>query len=184
VATHFSRLLRHAWFTVELFLLPGHNTGIHYHYRFQNSSPLVPTLSQMNPVHTFPPHFSMIRSNVTLPSTPRSSKCFSSQVFQPKFCKLFSSLPCVLLVSPIFLLCFIILIRGPFEKFVDSPYYTESELRGGEVTVSFPKYLLWQAIHFLQRSTHFSKSCCRPLINSKFLASEPPFHGMKGPEIA
>jgi hypothetical protein len=26
--------------------------------------------------------------------------------------------------------------------------------------------------HFLQRSTHFSKTCCRPLITSKFLASE------------
>jgi hypothetical protein len=28
VATHFSRLLRHAWFTVGLFLFPGHHTGI------------------------------------------------------------------------------------------------------------------------------------------------------------
>jgi hypothetical protein len=28
VATHFSRLLRHAWVTVGLFLLPGHHTGI------------------------------------------------------------------------------------------------------------------------------------------------------------
>jgi hypothetical protein len=49
-------------------------------------------------------------------------------------------------------------IRGPFEKFVDSPYYSESELCGGAVTVSFSKYLLWQAMHFLQRSTHFSKT--------------------------
>jgi hypothetical protein len=32
-------------------------------------------------------------------------------------------------------------IRGPFEKFVDSPYYSESELCGGAVTVSFSKYL-------------------------------------------
>jgi hypothetical protein len=40
------------------------------------------------------------------------------------------------------------------------------------VTVSFSKYLPWQAMHFLQRSTHFSKTCCRPLITSKFLASE------------
>jgi hypothetical protein len=53
-------------------------------------------------------------------------------------------------------------LRGPFENFVDSPYYSESELCGGAVTVSFPKYLLWQAMHFLQRSTHFSKRCCRP----------------------
>jgi hypothetical protein len=47
------------------------------------------------------------------------------------------------------------------------------------VTVSFSKYLPWQATHFLQRSTHFSKTCCRPLITSKFLASELPFHGWK-----
>jgi len=35
-------------------------------------------------------------------------------------------------------------IRGPFEKFVDLPYYSESELCGGMVTVSFSKYLPWQ----------------------------------------
>jgi hypothetical protein len=40
------------------------------------------------------------------------------------------------------------------------------------------------SMHFLQRSTHFSKMCCRPLITSKFLASELPFHGWKSPEIA
>jgi hypothetical protein len=48
-------------------------------------------------------------------------------------------------------------MRGPFAKFVDSPYYTESEHCGGAVTVSFSKYLPWQVMHFLQRSTHFSK---------------------------
>jgi hypothetical protein len=32
-------------------------------------------------------------------------------------------------------------IRGLFVKFVDSPYYSESELCGGAVTVSFSKYL-------------------------------------------
>jgi hypothetical protein len=52
------------------------------------------------------------------------------------------------------------------------------------VTVSFSKYLPWQAINFLQRSTQFSKTCCRPLISSKFLASELPFHGWKSPKIA
>jgi hypothetical protein len=76
------------------------------------------------------------------------------------------------------------IIRGSFAKFVDSFYYSESELRGGAATVSFSKYLLWQAMHFLQRSIHFSKTCCRPLITSKFLASELPFHGLKSPEIA
>jgi hypothetical protein len=29
----------------------------------------------------------------------------------------------------------------------------------GAVTVSFSKYLPWQAMHFLQRSTDFSKTC-------------------------
>jgi hypothetical protein len=48
--------------------------------------------------------------------------------------------------------------RGPFEKFVDSPYYSESKLCGGAVTVSFSKYLPWQAMRFLQRSAHFSKT--------------------------
>jgi hypothetical protein len=75
-------------------------------------------------------------------------------------------------------------IRGPFAKSGDSPYYSESELGGGAVTVSFSKYLPWKAIHFLQLSTHFSKTCCRPLINLKILASEFPFHGWKNPEIA
>jgi hypothetical protein len=66
-------------------------------------------------------------------------------------------------------------LRGPFEKFVDSPYYSESELCGGAVIVSFSKYLPWQAMHFLQRSTHLSKTCCRSLTTSKFLSSELPF---------
>jgi hypothetical protein len=30
------------------------------------------------------------------------------------------------------------------------------------VTFSFSKYLPWQVMRFLQRSTHFSKTCCRP----------------------
>jgi hypothetical protein len=67
---------------------------------------------------------------------------------------------------------------------VESPCYSESELRGGAVSDSFSKYLPWKAMHFLQRSTHFSKTCFRPLITSKFLASELPFHGWKSPEIA
>jgi hypothetical protein len=53
-------------------------------------------------------------------------------------------------------------IRGPFAKLVDSPYYSESELCGGAVTVSFSKYLRWQAMHFLQRCTRFSKSAAKP----------------------
>jgi hypothetical protein len=53
-------------------------------------------------------------------------------------------------------------VRRPPAKFGDSPHYSESELRWGAVTVSFSKYLPWQATPFLQRSTHFSKTCCRP----------------------
>jgi hypothetical protein len=49
-------------------------------------------------------------------------------------------------------------LRGPFEKFVDSPSYSELEFCGGAVTISFSKYLPRQAMHFLQRSTHFSKT--------------------------
>jgi hypothetical protein len=75
-------------------------------------------------------------------------------------------------------------IRGLFAKFVDSHYYYESELCGGAVTVSSSKYLPWQAMHFLQRFTHLSKTCCKPLITSKYLASELHFHGWKSPEIA
>jgi hypothetical protein len=74
--------------------------------------------------------------------------------------------------------------RRPFEKFVNSLHYSESELCGSAVTVSFSKHLPWQAMHVLQRSTHFSKTCCRPLITSKFLAAELPFHGWKSPKIA
>jgi hypothetical protein len=55
---------------------------------------------------------------------------------------------------------------------------------GGAVMVSFSKYLPWQVMHFLQRSAHFSKTCCRSLITSKYLALELPFYGWKSPEIA
>jgi hypothetical protein len=64
------------------------------------------------------------------------------------------------------------------------------------VTVSFSKYVLWQAKHFLQRSTHLLRTICLKLqedsgtgcfdllITSKFLATELPFDGWKSPEIA
>jgi hypothetical protein len=40
------------------------------------------------------------------------------------------------------------------------------ELCGGAVTVSFSKYLPWQAMYFFQRSTYYSKTCCRPFAAS------------------
>jgi hypothetical protein len=96
----------------------------------------------------------------------------------------FVSRPTFLLAPKIIsVFCFTVFIRVPFAKFVDSSYYSEFEVRGGAVTVSFSKYIPWQAINFLQRSIHISKTCCRPLITSKFLISELPFHGWKSPEI-
>jgi hypothetical protein len=70
------------------------------------------------------------------------------------------------------------------EKFMNLHYYSELEIYGGAVVVSFLKYLPWQAMHFLQHSTHFLKTCCRLLITSKLLVSELPFHGWRSPKIA
>jgi hypothetical protein len=71
-----------------------------------------------------------------------------------------------------------------YMRVMDPPYYSESEICGGAVTISFSTYLPWQAMHFLQLNIHFSKTCSRPLITSKFLAMVLPFHGWKSPEIA
>jgi hypothetical protein len=35
------------------------------------------------------------------------------------------------------------ILQGPFNKFVDSPYYSQTELCVGAVTASFSKYLPW-----------------------------------------
>jgi hypothetical protein len=45
-------------------------------------------------------------------------------------------------------------------------YDSELEFCGGAVTVSFSKYLPWQEMYFLQRSTHFSETCCRSFATS------------------
>jgi hypothetical protein len=87
-------------------------------------------------------------------------------------------------IAPLVILCIdtLFIYEGRLKS--SWTHYSESELYGGAVTVSFSKYLPWQVMHFLQRSTHFSKTCCRPLITSKFLASEPLFHVCKSPEIS
>jgi len=41
---------------------------------WSQSPPLVPILSQMNPVQTLPHYFPKIRSNIIFPTTPISSK--------------------------------------------------------------------------------------------------------------
>jgi hypothetical protein len=56
------------------------------------STPLVPVLNQLSPVHTFSSYFPKIWSNIVSSSTLRSSKLSPSlQVFVPKFCMHFFS---------------------------------------------------------------------------------------------
>jgi hypothetical protein len=84
----------------------------------------------------------------------------------PSFARVFLEVNGTELMKVLIYYDYLMNIRRPFEKFVYSPYYSESELYGGAVTVSFSKYLPWQEMHFLQRSTHFSKTFCRPFAAS------------------
>ena len=58
------------------------NMKVHYH--LQIGLPLVPTLSQTNPVNIFPAHFFKMHHNIIFPPTPRTSNgilpsCFPSK---------------------------------------------------------------------------------------------------------
>jgi hypothetical protein len=53
--------------------IPSLLWNLKVHFRVHNSQSLVPLLSQTHPIHTFPPYFRKIHSDVIL-STPRSSE--------------------------------------------------------------------------------------------------------------
>jgi hypothetical protein len=57
------------------------------HYIVHTSQPLVPTLSQMNPVHTLPPCCLTIHFNIILPSTPGLPSVLFPLSSAPWWCK-------------------------------------------------------------------------------------------------
>jgi len=84
------------------------------HYRIHNNPPLVPTLSQLNPVHNFPPCFPVIHSNINLPSTPRSSEWSLPLRFPTKilYTSLISPMRATLPANPILLDLITVIIFG------------------------------------------------------------------------
>jgi hypothetical protein len=71
-------------------------------------------------------------------------------------------------------------LQRPFEEYVGSTYYSESALCGCVVTISFLKYLPWQVMHFLQWSTHFSKTMLQTIDHLEICLG-PPFSWLEKP---
>jgi len=59
------------------------------HYRVYKNPSLVRILSQMHPVHNFPPNYHKIHSIITLTPTPMSSKWYRPFMFTDQKCLYF-----------------------------------------------------------------------------------------------
>ena len=68
------------WFSASQ-EIPHNSRNPKVHYRIRKCPPPVPTLSQLDPVHTTTSHLLKIHLNIILPSTPVSPKWFLSVRF-------------------------------------------------------------------------------------------------------